>query len=236
MTAPQELDTARLIARRAAHELNAGDVVNLGVGLPLGVLEYVDSDAGIVLHSENGMLGMGPLAGPDEADPDLTNAGAVPVTTLPGGSYFTLIESGAMMRGGHLDKVLMGGFQVDELGSLANWLLSEQEIKGGIGGAMDLAVGAPELIVLMRHTTARGEPRLVPECTLPVTALGVVTRVITELAVIDVDDDGFILRELLGDADIGQVRTVTAAELRDGRDSRPAAGGASDFEERTSSS
>src|SRR5690606_37859338 len=122
MTAPQEHDTARLIARRAAQELNPGDVVNLGVGLPLGVLEFVDSEAGIVLHSENGMLGMGPLAAPDEVDPDLTNAGAVPVTMLPGGSYFTLIESGAMMRGGHLDKVLMGGFQVDERGSLANWL------------------------------------------------------------------------------------------------------------------
>jgi 3-oxoacid CoA-transferase B subunit len=207
----------RIIARRAAQELRPGDVVNLGVGIPMKVLDFVDPDDGIILHGENGMLGIGPLGPEDAPDPDLTNAGSVPVAVLPGGSFFSLLESGAMMRGGHLDKVLMGGFEVDSTGTLANWILSQYDIKGGIGGAMDLAVGARELIVLMRHTTTSGGPRLVRKCTLPPTAIGVVNRIITELAVIDVTPRGFVLKELLGDADFDTVLRKTDAPLEDGR-------------------
>jgi 3-oxoacid CoA-transferase B subunit len=207
-----------VIARRAAAELSAGDVVNLGVGIPLELLAYVDPEAGVVLHSENGIVGMGPRPPANEIDVDLADATAQPVTVMPGASYLSLLDSGAVMRGGHLDKVVMGAFQVDSRGGLANTMLSTTDIKGGIGGAMDLAVGAGRLIVVMRHTTKDGRPRLVRECSLPLTAAGVVNTVITELAVVDLDARGFVLRELLGGATLHEVEEGMDAPLYDGRD------------------
>lgn len=213
----QSRSAETLIARRAAAELEHGDVVNIGIGMPMHVLEHVDPDLGIVLHGENGMLGLGRFAEGDEADPDQTTPGAIPVTARPGASFFSLLDSGVMMRGHHLDKVLMGGFQVDSAGTLANWILSEHDITGGIGGAMDLAVGVDELIVLMRHTTREGDPRLVERCSLPPTAVRVVSRIITELAVVDVGPDGFVLRELQDGSDLDLVMRLTGAPLEDGR-------------------
>lgn len=213
-----ELDRAReVIARRAAQELRRGDVVNLGVGIPMDVLHYIDPTLGFMLHSENGIVGMGPYPSPEDEDPDLTNAGARPVTLLPGASVFDVLMSATIMRGGHLDNVFMGAYQVDRSGNLANWLLSRTAIKGGIGGAMDLAVGATKLTALMTHTTKAGEPRLLEACSMPLTAMRVVTRVITELAVIDVRPEGLVLRELLDGADLDQVRSRTGTELVDGR-------------------
>lgn len=210
-------EARQIIARRAAQDLVPGEVVNLGVGIPLDVLDFVPPTLGIILHSENGLLGMGPPAPLGEQDRDLTNAGAVPVTMVPGASVFDVVLSAALMRGGHLDQVFMGAFQVDQSGNLANWRLSHREIKGGIGGAMDLAVGARSLTVLMTHTTRDGRPRLVEECDMPLTAVHVVKRIITELAVIDVTPQGFVLRELLGEAGLDDVRSKTDAKLADER-------------------
>jgi 3-oxoacid CoA-transferase B subunit len=201
------------IARRAVLELRPGQVVNLGVGIPLMILEFVPPDLPVFLHSETGIVGMGPPAAPGEEDPDLIDAGAQRVTAIRGASFFDTITSATIMRGGHLDAVFMGAYQVDELGNIANWSVRSDRITGGVGGAMDLAAGASRLIALMTHTTRDGRPRLLERCDMPLTALGAVDRIITELAVIDVDPRGLVVRELLGELALDEVQDRTGARL-----------------------
>ena len=185
---------AALVARDIPH----GAVVNLGIGQPTLVADHLDPAAGVVLHTENGMLNMGPAAVGDQIDPDLTNAGKVPVTELPGAAYFHHADSFAMMRGGHLDVCVMGAFQVSATGDLANWHTGAPDAIPAVGGAMDLAIGARQVFVMMTMFAKDGSPKLVPSCTYPLTGLGCVDRVYTELGVVDLGPDGAVLRETYG--------------------------------------
>lgn len=181
--------TREQIAARIAADIPAGSYVNLGIGQPTLVAEHL-SGTDVVLHTENGLLGMGPAAtgGPDDPiDPDLTNAGKIPVTALPGAAYFHQADSFAMMRGGHLDVCVLGGFQVSAAGDLANWHTGEADAIPAVGGAMDLAIGARSVLVMMTLFTKQGQPKLVPTCTYPVTALACVSRVYTDYAVFEID-------------------------------------------------
>ena len=198
------------MARRALAELRRGDVVNLGVGIPTLVADLIGSEDGIIMHSENGMLGVGPSPEDGGAMDYPVNAGKIPVTALPGSSYFDSAESFAMIRGGHVDVAIMGALQVDEHASLANWAVPGKPLLG-VGGAMDLASGAKRLIVLMTHTATGGESKVVPECTLPLTARGVVDILITDLAVFRFDAGEMALVELMPGATIDEVRMVTSA-------------------------
>ncbi|WP_262323839.1 3-oxoacid CoA-transferase subunit B [Acidiferrimicrobium sp. IK] len=175
------------IPARVARDIPAGSYVNLGIGQPTAVADYLDPGAGITLHTENGMLGMGRAALPDEIDPDLTNAGKMPVTETPGASYFHQADSFAMMRGGHLDICVLGAFQVSAGGDLANWHTGEPDAIPAVGGAMDLAAGARNVYVIMTLFAKDGTPKLVPACTYPLTGLGCVTRVYTDHAVFALD-------------------------------------------------
>lgn len=186
--------TREQIAARAAKEIAPGSIVNLGIGLPTLVADYLPPDHGVWFHSENGLLGMGPFPYEGEEDPQLINAGKQTVTVMPGGSFFDSALSFTMIRGGHVDLALLGAMQVSEQGDLANWAVPGGRVMG-IGGAMDLATGCRRIIVLMNHTTREGESKLVRTCTYPLTAPGVVNRVITDLAVLDVTDKGFVLVE-----------------------------------------
>ncbi len=183
------------IAARAAQEIVPGSVVNLGIGLPTLVADYLPADYDVWFHSENGLLGMGPFPVEGEEDSQLINAGKQTVTVVPGGSFFDSAQSFAMIRGGHVNMVFIGAMQVSERGDLANWSVPGGKTLG-IGGAMDLAVGCRRVIVLMTHLTKKGEPKLLPECTYPLTARRCVSRVITDLAVIDVTPTGFAVVEL----------------------------------------
>jgi 3-oxoadipate CoA-transferase beta subunit len=194
------------LAARVARDIPAHSYVNLGIGLPTTVAAHLGAEAGVVLHTENGMLGMGPVAEGDRIDPDLTNAGKVPVTELPGASYFHHADSFLMMRGGHLDICVLGAFQVSAGGDLANWHTGAPEAIPAVGGAMDLAIGAKQVFVMMTLFDKRGRPKLVPKCTYPLTGVGCVSRVYTDLAVIDVGPAGARVRETFG---------VTVAELRE---------------------
>jgi 3-oxoadipate CoA-transferase beta subunit len=187
-------DIAALVARDIPH----GAFVNLGIGLPTLVADHLAADSGVVLHTENGMLNMGPAAHGDAVDPDLTNAGKIPVTELPGASYFHHADSFAMMRGGHLDCCVLGGFQVSAAGDLANWHTGEPDAIPAVGGAMDLAIGARQVFVMMTLFTKDGVPKLVPRCTYPVTGLGCVDRVYTDHAVFDITEQGVVVREAFG--------------------------------------
>lgn len=187
-------DIAALVARDIPH----GAFVNLGIGLPTLVADHLTADSGVVLHTENGMLNMGPAAHGDAIDPDLTNAGKIPVTELPGASYFHHADSFAMMRGGHLDCCVLGGFQVSAAGDLANWHTGEPDAIPAVGGAMDLAIGARQVFVMMTLFTKDGVPKLVPGCTYPVTGLGCVDRVYTDHAVFDITERGVVVREAFG--------------------------------------
>lgn len=186
------------IAALIARDIPRGAFVNLGIGQPTLVADHLPAGSGIVLHTENGMLNMGPAAHGDEIDPDLTNAGKIPVTEPPGAAYFHHADSFAMMRGGHLDICVLGAFQVSAAGDLANWHTGAPDAIPAVGGAMDLAIGAKEVFVMMTLFTKTGAPKLVPRCTYPLTGLGCVHRVYSDLAVLDITPRGVTVRETFG--------------------------------------
>ena len=203
----------RDVARRIARDIPDGAYVNLGIGLPTLVADCVGDDKEVVYHSENGILGMGPAPAPGEEDPELINAGKQPVTLLPGGAFFHHTDAFLMMRGGHVDVTVLGAFQVSETGDLANWATDDASHPPAVGGAMDLAVGAKRVLVMTTHTTRAGEPKLLPRCTYPLTAAGVVDRVYTDLAVLDVTDSGFLVREMVAGLTREDLQGATAARL-----------------------
>jgi 3-oxoacid CoA-transferase subunit B len=200
------------MAQRAAREIEAGSIVNLGIGLPTLVADYLPESLGVMLHSENGLLGMGPFPYEGDEDPQLINAGKQTVTVVPGGSFFDSAHSFAMIRGGHIDLAILGAMQVGQNGDLANWAVPGGKMLG-IGGAMDLSSGARRIVVLMNHVTKEGEAKLVERCSYPLTASAVVARVITDLAVIDVRPTGFALVECAPGVTPAEVASKTGAPL-----------------------
>ncbi len=205
--------TRQQIAWRIAQDIPDGAYVNLGIGAPELVANYLPPDREIVIHSENGLLGMGPTPPEGEEDPDLINAGKRPASLLAGGSYFHHTDSFAMIRGGHIDLCVLGAFQISQNGDLANWATLDNSRPPGVGGAMDLAVGAKRVVVITDHCTRDGQPKLLESCSYPLTGLSVVDRVYTDLAVIDIDGGRFVVREILDGLSRAQLQDVTGAEL-----------------------
>ena len=202
------------MAARVARDIPEGWCVNLGIGAPLKVADYVPAEREVIFHSENGVLGMGPVPAPDKINRWLINAGKQYVTLRSGGSYMHHADSFALIRGGHLDLCVLGAFQVAANGDIANWSTSDDDSAPAVGGAMDLAAGARRLWVLMEHQTKSGESRLVRRCSYPLTALGAVKRVYTNLAVLDVTGDGFVVREMVAGLTLDALQQVTDAPLR----------------------
>lgn len=200
-----------LIAKRVAKELKDGNVVNLGIGLPTMVANFLPEDIDITLQSENGFVGLGPTPEPGKEIKDLTNAGSQPVTIKPYGAFFDSATSFAIIRGGHVDATVLGALQVDEKGNLANWMIPGKMVPG-MGGAMDLVVGAKKVIIAMTHT-AKGKPKILKECTLPLTAKNQVNLIITEMGVIEVTEEGLVLKEIGPDITVEDVKNATEADL-----------------------
>jgi len=219
------LDRNALAARIAA-DIPEGSVVNLGIGAPTLIADYLPADLEIILHTENGMLGMGPRPVSDRVDPDLVNAGKQPVTELPGAAYFHHADSFAMMRGGHLDVCVLGAFQVSEHGDLANWHTGAPDTIPAVGGAMDLVIGAKNVYVMMDLLARDGTAKLVATCSYPVTGLGCVTRVYTDRAVFDTGPDGLSVTELFGDTTVDELRRLTGLDLIDATGRAPGPGAA----------
>jgi acetate CoA/acetoacetate CoA-transferase beta subunit len=204
-------DIKAVIAARVAKELKDGDVVNLGIGLPTMVADYLPEGVSIILQSENGIMGMGPAAAPGEEDVDIVNAGAQYVTVNPGAMFFDSATSFGIIRGGHVDATVLGALEVDDKGNLANWIVPGKMVPG-MGGAMDLVVGAKKVIIAMTHTQ-KGKPKILKECTLPYTAIGVVNLIITEMGVIEVTPEGLVLKEISPEFTPEQVQEATEAKL-----------------------
>jgi 3-oxoadipate CoA-transferase beta subunit len=203
------------LARLVASQLPRDAFVNLGIGAPTRIADFVPAEAGVILHSENGILNMGPAPGAGEVDLDLINAGKSPVTLAPGGAFFDSSLAFAMMRGGHIDVAVLGAFQVSARGDIANWSTGRDDGEPpGIGGAIDLAVGAKAIWVMMDHVARDGAPRLVADCTLPLTATGAVSRVFTSLAIVEVTREGMVVSALLEEMSFKAVQALTAAPLR----------------------
>lgn len=201
------------IARRLAQDIPDGAYVNLGIGLPTMVANYVSPDKEVIYHSENGILGVGPAPEPGKENPELINASKQHVTLLRGGAFFDNAQSFGMMRGGHIDIAVLGAYQVSAKGDLANWATNDEKYPPAVGGAMDLAVGAKQLFVLMRHTTPDNAPKILEKCTYPLTGAGVVTRIYTDLAVIHVTPEGLRVHELHAGNSFEEVQAVTEAKL-----------------------
>ncbi|MEY5003621.1 MAG: hypothetical protein RL678_1430 [Pseudomonadota bacterium] len=204
------------IAQRVAQDIPEGAYVNLGIGLPTMVANHLDPAKEIFLHSENGLLGMGPAPAPGEEDEDLINAGKQPVTLLTGGAFFHHADSFAMMRGGHLDICVLGAFQVSERGDLANWHTGAPDAIPAVGGAMDLAIGAKKVFVMMEHQTKSGESKIVAACTYPLTGVACVSRIYTDLATIDVTPNGLVVIDMIEGLTLEQLREMSGVPLHAG--------------------